>query len=292
MMKSTLMAPKWMSGHQPPFPDRWDNLPPTVQKTARPQHHLCSWGYSHQCGTELLPTHGPSPSRRSGLLWRNVLFTGNWRWRHREPFYLPIMNLLWLLSDRGIRVRFCWIPSHCAFEGNERLDQLAKETPDQNIDPLTSVHYTDLKPLVNSAVGSNQVGCSNTWPRSLPGETNSGANKEIPALNQSWRGCDRPTSNWPYEGHQVSYLVLRSTGCLSPLWSNINHWPYAPRVCSITGMSWRILHNWLIEYPLWDNSRDLHSGIRTISGILLSDMNGQIFYTVHHLSHPRSDGIC
>ena len=75
--------------HQPPFPEWWANLRPTVQKTARQQHHLCSWGYSHQSGTGLLPTHGPSPSWCSSLLWLNVLFAGNWRWRHQEPFYLP-----------------------------------------------------------------------------------------------------------------------------------------------------------------------------------------------------------
>ena len=62
------------------------------------------------------------------------------------------MNLLLLLSDRGTRVRFCGIPSHCGIEGNERVDQLAKETLGQEIDPLTSVHYTDLKPLVSSYI--------------------------------------------------------------------------------------------------------------------------------------------
>ena len=76
-------------GHQPPFQEWWDNLPPTVQKTARQQHYHFSWGYSHQSGTELLPTHGPSPSWCGSLLWLNVLFAGNWGWRHREPFYLP-----------------------------------------------------------------------------------------------------------------------------------------------------------------------------------------------------------
>ena len=146
--------------------------------------------------------------------------------------------------------------------------------------------------LLHSAVGSNQMGCTYTWPRSLPHETNSGTTKKIPALNQSWRGCDHPTSNWSYQGHQGPYLVPRTTGCLSPLWSNIDHWPYAPGVCSITEMSWRILHSWLIEYPLWDNSRDLHGGIRARSGILFSDMNGQIFYTIPHLNHPWSNGIC
>ena len=62
------------------------------------------------------------------------------------------MNLLWLLSDRGTRVRFCWIPSHCGIEGNEKVDQLAKKSLDQDVDPLASVHYTDLKPLVNSYI--------------------------------------------------------------------------------------------------------------------------------------------
>ena len=57
----------------------------------------------------------------------------------------------------------------------------------------------------------------------LPRETNTGTTQEIPALNQSWGGRDHLTSIWPYQGHQVSYLVPRTTGCLSPLWSNIDH---------------------------------------------------------------------
>ena len=69
-----------------------------------------------------------------------------------NPFICHIMNLLWSLSDKGTRVRFCWVPSHCGINGNERVDQLAKETLDQDIDPLASVHYTDMKPLVNSYI--------------------------------------------------------------------------------------------------------------------------------------------
>ena len=62
------------------------------------------------------------------------------------------MNLLWALSDKGTHVRFCWVPSHCGIGGNERVDQLAKETLDHDIDPLTTVHYADLKPVVNSYI--------------------------------------------------------------------------------------------------------------------------------------------
>ena len=130
-----------------------------------------------------------------------------------------------------------------------------------------------------------QVGCSCAWSISLLRESNTGATKEIPALNQSWWGCDHPTSNWPCRGHQIPYLVPRTTDCLSPLWSNIEHWPYALGVCSIIWMSWRILHSRIIEYPLWDNSRDLHGEIPTRSGILLSDMNGHTIYTRHHCHH-------
>ena len=69
-----------------------------------------------------------------------------------NPFICHIMNLLWSLSDKGTHVRFCWIPSHCGIDGNERMDQETKETLDQDIDPLASVHYTDMKPLVNSYI--------------------------------------------------------------------------------------------------------------------------------------------
>ena len=188
-----------------------------------------------------------------------------------NPLICHITNLLWLLSDRGTHGLFCWIPSHCGIEGNERVDQLAKETLDC---PLAGVYCTDLKPLFNIYIQQLVQTKWNVavWQRSLSRETNIGATKEIPAPNQSWRGCNHLTSNWPYQGHQVPCVVPRTTRCLSPLWSNTQHWSYAPGVCSGTRMSWRILHSWLIEYPLRDNSRDMHSGIPAQSGILLSDM--------------------
>ena len=103
-------------------------------------------------------------------------------------------------------------------------------------------------------------------------ETNTGATGEVPAPNQSWRGCNHSTSNWPYQGQQIPYLVPRNANWLSPLWSNTDHWPYAAGVCIVTGMSWWILHSRLDECFLRDNSWDLHSRIPARSGILLSDM--------------------
>ena len=69
-----------------------------------------------------------------------------------NPFISHIMNLLWLLNDKGTHIRFCWIPSHCGIDGNERVDQLSKGTLDHDIDPLVGVHYADLKPLFNSYI--------------------------------------------------------------------------------------------------------------------------------------------
>ena len=69
-----------------------------------------------------------------------------------NPLICYIMNLLWLLSDKGTHVRFCWIPSHCGIGGNEKVDQSAKESLDHGIDPLARVHYADLKPLINSYI--------------------------------------------------------------------------------------------------------------------------------------------
>ena len=192
-----------------------------------------------------------------------------------NPFICHIMNLLWLLNDKGTHIRFCWIPSHCGIDGNERVDQLAKETLDHDIDPLVGVHFADLKPQVNSYI---QQLVQIKWDVAVHGrdlyfvKPTLGPPKKIPALNQSWRGCNHLTSNRPYKGHQVPYLIPRTTDYLSPLWSNTDHWPYAPGVCSVTGMPWWILHSRLIEYPLRDNSGDLHSGIPVRSGILLSDM--------------------
>ena len=68
-----------------------------------------------------------------------------------NPFICHIMNRLWSLSDKGTR-SFLLGTKPLWHWRNERVDQLAKETLDQDIDPLANVHYTDMKPLVNSYI--------------------------------------------------------------------------------------------------------------------------------------------
>ena len=101
--------------------------------------------------------------------------------------------------------------------------------------------------------------------------------------NRNVRRKCHPSVFFYREEHKVPYLAPRTTKCLSRLWSNTDRWPYAPGVCSVTGMSWGILHSWLIEYSLWYNPQDLCNGIPARRGILL---------TITHLNHPRSDADC
>ena len=190
-MKSTLMAPnerESSSGHQPPFPEWRDNLPPTVQKTARQQHHLCSWGYSHQSGTELLPTHGPSPSWCSSLLWLNVLFAGNWGWRHRVPFYLPhhepalVIGWQWHTCSFLLGTKPLWYWRKWKSGPTRKRDPRPRYRPTGKC-PLY-IYETTFQ-LLHSEVGSNQVGCSCTWQGSLSWETNTGGPKKFKHLTRA-----------------------------------------------------------------------------------------------------------
>ena len=61
-----------------------------------------------------------------------------------------ILSLLWALSDNVTCVRFYWVPRNFVIEWNVIVNQLANETLGHDIDPLATVHYAGLKPLVNS----------------------------------------------------------------------------------------------------------------------------------------------
>ena len=85
--------------------------------------------------------NGLVPNRQEVIAWMNV----------DQDTWLHMMT-----SSNGNIFRvtgpFCWVPRLCGIEGNEIVDQLAKETLDHDIDPLATVHYADLKPVVNSYI--------------------------------------------------------------------------------------------------------------------------------------------
>ena len=199
-----------------------------------------------------------------------------------NPLICHIMNLLWALSDKGTRVRFCWVPSHCGIEGNEIVDQLAKETLDHDIDPLATVHYADLKPVVNSYI---QQEVQIKWDVSIHGrdlyllKPTLGPPKKFKHLTRA----EEVVITRPRIGHTKatkSHILSRGPPAL---WPDSDHWAHAPRMYCVTANSWWILHGWLIGDPLWDNSRDLHSRVSERSWIFfLSDMKGHISSTTHY----------
>ena len=92
---------------------------------------------------------------------------------------------------------------------------------------LAVVHYTDMKPLVNSYIRTLIQTKWNAaiwpWQRYLPCESNIRANDEIPAPNQSWRGCHHPTSNWPYKDHQNTISCPEDNRLIVTI--VVKHWP-------------------------------------------------------------------
>ena len=103
---------------------------------------------------------------------------------------------------------------------------------------------------------------------SVSPEINTRTTQDISAPDQSWGGCDNPTTNWPYQGHKILYLVQRTTNCLPALWPDSDNWVCTPWMYSVATKSWWVLHSWLIEDPLWDDPGSLHNIISERSWIL------------------------
>ena len=137
-------------------------------------------------------------------------------WRHREPFYLPYHEPALVIERQWNTCSFLLDTKPFVKWGKWESGPPSKRHPwprhrTTRKSPLY-IFEASGQPL-HSAVSSNQVRWSCTWQRSLSRETNTGATDKIPAHNQSWRGCNHLTSNWPYQGHQVPYLVPRTAKC-------------------------------------------------------------------------------
>ena len=86
--------------------------------------------------------------------------------------------------------------------------------------------------LLYPAAGSDRMGCVGTWQRYLSLEANTRSTQEISVPNESWGGFHHPASNWSYQGHEVRYLVPRTSHYLPSLWTDVDHGPHALGMCS------------------------------------------------------------
>ena len=75
--------------------------------------------------------------------WFNVLFTGNWRWRHREPFYWPYHEPV-LVIEWPRHTCSCLLDTKPLWHWGKW-----RSGPTSKRDPRSRYRPTDLKPLVN-----------------------------------------------------------------------------------------------------------------------------------------------
>ena len=226
--------------------------------------------------------------------WRNIC-TFFWPLAMYNPFICHIMNLLWSLSDKGtcsflLGTKPLW---HCR---KWKSGSTSKRDPRPRYRPASKCslyRYETTGQLLHSEVGSNQVGCSCAWQRSLYFETNTGATEEVPAPNHDkWdvavHGRDlyilKPTLGPPKKfqhlttDEEVVITRLRIGHTKATKSYILSRGP--PTGCHHCGQRLTIDHILLVcallqeyvECSLQDNSWELHSRIPARSGILLSDI--------------------
>ena len=141
---------------------------------------------------------------------------------------------------RGQRHTFDAVPDHCRLQAGLRLHcvwhsieyqftttgQHSKLWIETGIGSI--LYQPNLQP-VHIGHGSAEINAELVCPLgtpSFPPGTHDYDLKRydlIEGVSKCWRGCNHPTSNWPYQGHQIPYLVPRTANWLSPLWSNTDH---------------------------------------------------------------------
>lgn len=65
-----------------------------------------------------------------------------------RPITISIRNLLQKCVEKGLVVKFVWIPNHCRIKGNERADQLANEAIDNLFPFLNYCHNLSCLPRI------------------------------------------------------------------------------------------------------------------------------------------------
>ena len=155
---------------------------------------------------------------------------------------------------------------------------------------LATVHFADLKPLVNSYI---QREVQIKWDVSIHGrdlyllKPTLGPSKRFRLMTRA----EEVVITRQRIGHKIPYSVPRTTDCLPALWPDSDHWTDTPGMYSVATKSWWVLHSWLIEDPLWDDSRGLHNRVSERSWILLSDMKGCISNTTLYSNQSPTDDI-
>ena len=201
-----------------------------------------------------------------------------------NPLICHSVNLLWALRDKATCVRFCWVPTHRGIEEKVIVDQLAKEILDHDIDPMTTVHYADLKPVVNSFIHQEvQI----KWDVFIH-------DRNIYLLKQTLG----PPKKFKHMTRAEEVVITGLRICHTKATKSHILYQGLTTACQHCGQTLTIEHmllectvlqqirdeyySWIIEIPFWDDSRGLHSRILERSWVFLSDMKGHISNTIHY----------
>ena len=76
---------------------------------------------------------------------------------------------------------------------------------------------------------------------------------------QEPRSCNKPTSNWPYQGCKITYLVPRVVDYLPAYCCHTMTIEHMLLQCTVLQPS--RLHSWVILEPLWDDPQDLRNRV-------------------------------
>ena len=95
-----------------------------------------------------------------------------------HPLVIEIQKWIYLITNRGKAINFCWVPAHVGVEGNERADMIAKEAVASSARNNISLPVKDLYPVIRSVV-------RNIWDFSW--ELENQKMKEIASSSRPWR---------------------------------------------------------------------------------------------------------
>ena len=95
---------------------------------------------------------------------KSVLYAlQSWSSSKRKDLLFDIRHIIHCLIDRGIRVSFCWVPSHLGLYWNEVCDRLAKQGSENNNNNSINLHLSKheylslLEKFISAEISKNRI---------------------------------------------------------------------------------------------------------------------------------------
>lgn len=130
--------------------------------------------------------------------------------RHSDKKVLKVRNTVTLLADKGIKLKFIWVPSHSNIKGNDLADRLAVEGRKSINEVNVDTHYSELYREIKEE----------TWTQWVNIYKNMGINKGIAYCKLANVPQKVPWFSESLKANRKKYSMLsrmRTSHCLSPI---------------------------------------------------------------------------